>query len=69
MTSGMARGLVVSVLVFASGCDSTPRTPPDSPVIAADGVTVWPHRVEFRAVVCLDAGWSSGIFILVCVKS
>jgi hypothetical protein len=57
MTSGMARGLLVSVFLFAAGCDSTTKTRPDGPFIAADGVTVWPHRVELRAVVCLDAGW------------
>jgi len=57
MTSGMARGMLVSVLLFASGCGSTPKAPPDSPVIEADGVTIWPHRVEVQALVCLDEGW------------
>jgi len=57
MISGMARGVLGSVLLFASGCGSTPQASPDSPVIEMSGMTVWPHRVEFPAVVCLDVGW------------
>ena len=52
----MARGVLTS-LVLVAGCSSPPPAPTHSPVIEADGVTVWPGRVEFGAVVCLDAGW------------